>query len=481
MAVLIAALGLMLAALGTAQTFTNLHSFTKTDPTSGANTDGANPAEGLILSSNIFYGTTILGGSSGNGTVFSVNTDGTSFTNLYSFTALDPTCGTNGDGAKPYGGLILSGNTLYGTTAYGGSSSNGTVFAVSIDGTGFTNLHNFTPSPYSTNSDGASPFAGLVLLHNMLYGTAERGGSSGNGTVFGVSTDSAVFTTLHSFTAIDPSFGTNSDGAGPNGLILSGNRLYGTAGFGGSLGYSSGGTVFAINVDGTGFTNLHNFAGYNIDGAHPNYSGFLLSGNTLYGTTGSGGSMGWGMIFAVSTNGTGYTNLHNFAYLTGFDPAGLTISSETLYGTTVYDGSMGSGTVFKVNTNGAGFGTLHSFKRLTGSLATNIDGAYPHGPLILSGNSLYGTVSGGGEFGNGTVFSLSFAPQLAITLFETTVILTWPTNFAGFDYTGYALQSTTNLSSPVWTTNSPAPVVVNGLNTVTNPISGEQQFFRLSQ
>ncbi|MGH7869616.1 MAG: hypothetical protein ACREP9_18810, partial [Candidatus Dormibacteraceae bacterium] len=57
------------------------------------------------------------------------------------------------------------------------------------------------------------------------------------------------------------------------------------------------------------------------------------------------------------------------------------------------------------------------------------------------------------------------------------VILTWPTNASGF-----TLQSTTNLISPaVWTTNSPAPVVVNGQNTVTNPISGTQKFFRLSQ
>jgi hypothetical protein len=63
----------------------------------------------------------------------------------------------------------------------------------------------------------------------------------------------------------------------------------------------------------------------------------------------------------------------------------------------------------------------------------------------------------------------------------TNLILTWPTNYAGFDYTGYTLQSTTNLGSPVWTTNSPTPVVVNGQNTVTNPISGTQEFYRLSQ
>jgi len=48
--------------------------------------------------------------------------------------------------------------------------------------------------------------------------------------------------------------------------------------------------------------------------------------------------------------------------------------------------------------------------------------------------------------------------------------------------TGLALQSTTNLVPPaVWTTVSPAPVIVNGENTVTNPISGTQQFYRLSQ
>jgi hypothetical protein len=59
----------------------------------------------------------------------------------------------------------------------------------------------------------------------------------------------------------------------------------------------------------------------------------------------------------------------------------------------------------------------------------------------------------------------------------TSVVLTWPTNEAGF-----TLQSTTNLVSPVaWSAVSPAPFVVNGQNTVTNPISGIPMFFRLSQ
>ena len=73
-------------------------------------------------------------------------------------------------------------------------------------------------------------------------------------------------------------------------------------------------------------------------------------------------------------------------------------------------------------------------------------------------------------------------PQLTLTPSDTNVLLTWPTNNLGYDYTGFTVQSTTNLIPPlVWDTNSPAPVVINGQNTVTNPITGDQMFFRLSQ
>jgi uncharacterized repeat protein (TIGR03803 family) len=61
----------------------------------------------------------------GNGTVFAVNTDGSGFTNLYSFTG-------GSDGANPIAGLILSSNTLYGTTQLGGGSGNGTVFSLPL-------------------------------------------------------------------------------------------------------------------------------------------------------------------------------------------------------------------------------------------------------------------------------------------------------------------------------------------------------------
>jgi uncharacterized repeat protein (TIGR03803 family) len=410
---LIAGLNLIPAGRVTAQTFTTLHSFTALSvPYTGTNSDGAIPQAGLIVSGNILYGTALFGGSSGQGTVFGVNTDGTGFTNLYSFTA---TSGSypygNSDGVNPLAGLILSGTTLYGTAVNGGSSGQGTVFAVSTDGTGFTNLHSFAGYP----SDGVSPQAGLILSGNTLYGTAFSGGSSAYG------------------------------------------------------------TVFKLNADGTGFTNLHSF-NYS-DGVNPQ-AGLILSGTTLYGTAYQGGSSGQGTVFAVSTNGTGFTTVYSFTAGSSFlytnsdgsqPRAGLILSGNTLYGTASLGGSSDNGTVFAVNTDGTGFTTLHSF-------SGGSDGGNPYAGLILSGNTLYGTTAFNGGSGNsGTVFSLSLPlPLLTIIPSGVNVILTWPTNAAGF-----ILQSTTNLVSPaVWITNSPAPVVVNGQNAVTNPVSGTQKFYR---
>src|SRR5450759_2288652 len=225
------------------------------------------------------------------------------------------------------------------------------------------------------------------------------------------------------------------------------------------------GLILAGRVTAQTFTTLHSFT-YGSDGAFP-YAGLILSGNTLYGTAYDGGSSGNGTVFKVNPDGTGFTNLHSFTALSNstnsdgaYPEAGLILSGNTLYGTTSGGGSSGDGTVFAVNTNGTGFTTLHSF-------TYGSDGLWPYAGLILSGNTLYGTTSGGGSSSDGTVFSLSLPPaQLTIIPYGANVILTWPTNAAGF-----TLQSTTNLVSPaVWSTVSPGPVVIGGQNVVINPV-----------
>jgi len=286
--------------------------------------------------------------------------------------------------------------------------SYGTVFALSIDGTGFTNLHNFTGG-----SNGANP-NDLILSGTTLFGTA-AGVISQYGAVFKVNTDGAGFMILHSF--------ASSDGAFPlGGLVLLGNTLYGTTWGGGSSGR---GTVFKVNTDGSGFTTLYSFTAgsgnypfiSNSDGAYP-YAGLILLGNTLYGTAWRGGSSRWGTVFAVNTDGTGFTNLHSF----------------------------------------------------TGDV---LDGALPQAKLILSNNILYGTTYYGGGHSDGTVFSLSLGsvspPQLTVTPSGAYVILTWPTNTAGV-----TLQSAAVITSTF--TNIPGAT-----SPYTNLITGGQQFFRLSQ
>jgi uncharacterized repeat protein (TIGR03803 family) len=316
------------------------------------------------------------------------------FTVLHSFNDIN-------SGYNPRSDLILSGSTLYGTTYWGGgSSANGIIFKLNTDGTGYTVLKNFGALVNNTNSDGANPQAGLIVSGSALYGTTYHGGISSNGVVFKVNTDGTGYSVLKNFSSFVN--GTNSDGANPSGvLLLYGSTIFGTTYCGG---ISNRGTLFAINTNGTGFTNLHNFKGYPSDGANP-FAGLIISGNTLYGTTSGGGSSGNGTIFKVNIDGTGYSVLKNFTnYPSGaaFPHAGLTLSGNTLYGTTQFGGNSdlnsSFGTVFKVNTDGTGYIVLNNF-------TNDYQAKYPKAGVIFSNNALYGTTEDGGySFDGGESF-----------------------------------------------------------------------------
>jgi uncharacterized repeat protein (TIGR03803 family) len=213
---------------------TVLYSFTN-------NLYGATPRGALLPSGGNFYGTTAGGGSNGYGTVFELTSSG-QLTSLYSF--------TNGfDGATPEGALVKGNDgNFYGTATAGGQYGSGTIFQITPAGRvtpWYTFSAESTTSPYY-NPDGADPLVLVLGADGNFYGAAYEGGANGTGTIFQL-TPAKVFTTLYSFTALNPAFNnTNFDGGNPISLVQATNgTFYGTAYNGGA---DAVGTFFSIGL-----------------------------------------------------------------------------------------------------------------------------------------------------------------------------------------------------------------------------------------
>jgi uncharacterized repeat protein (TIGR03803 family) len=231
------------------------------------------PQPGLVLSGTTLYGTSVgYSDTTDPGIVYKINTDGSGYAVLKWF--------SGPDGSRPWGGLVLSGTILFGTTLHGGASNRGTVFRINTDGSGFAVLKSFT------GPDGDGPWCGVALSGTTLFGTTSSGGGGGAGTVFSINTDGSGFTMLTDFTGTDGSYPRTRP-------VLSGTSLYGTTDNGGE-GY---GTVFRMNKDGSGYATLRRFT--STDGGPPVF-GLLLSGTTLYGLTDADASLAGGVVFSLS-------------------------------------------------------------------------------------------------------------------------------------------------------------------------------------
>jgi uncharacterized repeat protein (TIGR03803 family) len=302
------------------------------------------------------------------------------------------------EGYELYGGLARDGaGDLYGVSYYGGTAGYGTLFKLDARGR-FTVLHNFNEV-----TDGGQPIADLLLDRaGNIYGTAENG-SAGGGTVFKFDKHNN-FSVLYSFTG-------GQDGATPTGLIRdAGGNIYGTTSRGGD--FSCPDPVYgcgtAFKLDSTNqLIALHRFTG-KPDGQWAGDGLVRDSAGNLYGTTNVGGNHDNGAVFKIDADGDA-TVLYSFSGKSdgGFPTAALVRDPEgNLYGTTSFGGNLkcnapyGCGTVFKLDKNG-NFTVLHKFSR-------GKDGVLPfHARLLrdVHGN-LYGTTSGGGVSGGGTIYKL---------------------------------------------------------------------------
>jgi uncharacterized repeat protein (TIGR03803 family) len=379
-----------------AQTFTTLYNF-------GSSGDGANPLGDIIMDgAGNLYGTTLSGGSFGQGTVWKLSSSGTE-TILHSF-------GSGGDGAAPEAGLVFdkSGN-LYGTTVAGGSFGAGSAYKLAADGTESV-LYSFG----AYGGDGVSPYYSLVFdTHGLLLGTTRFGGKSKNcsqgcGTMFMLDPKTGKERILFNFNGkygANPDYGRliitethqnkkdigdvygttflgnpNSETrppyipgkywhlggafnencfcwrfawiyglpfAHPSGGVTPGKNgnFYGTSYDGGTF---SQGAVVKANFTSKTAKAIYNFTGA-VDGANPNGGVIRDANSNLYGTAESGGNYGYGAVWQVSSNGS-ETVLHSFDLTDGANPfdSHLLELSGTLYGITEGGGAYGAGTVFSI-------------------------------------------------------------------------------------------------------------------------------------
>ena len=146
---------------------------------------------------------------------------------LAGFSLLHSFAGGSNDGSKPYGSLIQSGSTLYGISSGGGNANAGTIFKIESNGSGFSVLHSFTGG----SNDGSKPYGSLIQSGSTLYGISSGGGNADDGTVFKIGTDGTGFSLLHSF--VGGSNDGLPGGLSPNSMILSGSTLFGMTQFGG--------------------------------------------------------------------------------------------------------------------------------------------------------------------------------------------------------------------------------------------------------
>jgi len=385
---------------GRSQTIATLASF------DGSN--GAGPEAGLIIdpAGNLFGTTTGHGlGAPTNGTVFEIPFVG----GVYAGTPATLVSFNGANGASPYAGLVLdtTGN-LFGTTVYGGSYGNGTVFEVAKTGGIYastpTTLINFS----GASTSGANPYAGLIAdPDGNLFGTTSQGGANNAGAVFEIARTDGTYS---STPAILASFnGTN--GASPHAGLFAdaAGNLFGTTYAGGANGM---GTVFEVAKTGGTYagapSTLVNFNGTNGNGP---VSGVIAdAAGNLVGTTAYGGANGVGTVFEIAYDGSYAgvpTTLASFTGSNGQYPnAGLIADAAgDLFGTTTFGGTHGYGTVFEIPFIDGSYAS-------TPIILINFDyyanGAYPYGDLIAdAAGDLFGTADDGGPGNDGTVFEIT--------------------------------------------------------------------------
>jgi uncharacterized repeat protein (TIGR03803 family) len=209
-----------------------------------------------------------------------------------------------------------------------------------------------------------------------------------------------TFSIVHNFAPSEQS----TNGINPSGdLILSNGTLYGIVAGGGN-GY---GSIFSVNTDGTGFNLIYNFSN------SPSYN-LALIGSALYATTYMGGINNNGTLCSVTTNGSNPKVTYQFQGITnGAFPLTMISANNILYGTTQFGnwgnppGISGGGVLYSIDTNGNNFTILHTFDVNQGGFS-----------LFLKDNTFFGTTAA--QLTNAFIFSMDISGSNFTNLYSFT-------------------------------------------------------------
>ena len=256
--------------------------------------DGSNPGFSLTLFDGVLYGLALSGGSQNFGTLYSIQPDGSEFKVIHEFTSVN-------EGINPFASLTEGNGRLFGITAGGGITSNGTVFSLNPDGSDFALLHSFD-SQLST--DAQNPRTALVFADGLLYGTTSSGGEQGIGTIYSVESNGGQFRILYSFGA------TLNDGFSPQvALTYAGHALYGVSSWGGK---GDRGTLFKFDLTEERYSILFDFDDQTDTNLSRPAGSLIFSNGLLYGTTTLGGAYRAGTLFSIKPDGSSLNALWEF-------------------------------------------------------------------------------------------------------------------------------------------------------------------------
>ncbi|MEO6054336.1 MAG: choice-of-anchor tandem repeat GloVer-containing protein [Chthoniobacterales bacterium] len=291
---------------------------------------------------------------------------------------------------------------------------NGTIFSIKTDGTSYTAVHAFDGTGTTpVAQDAALPHSPFYLKNGIAYGMTSNGGANNQGAIYSFSLADPVTTYK-----VDYSF-THDTGFKPHGVLTSdstGTLLLGMARYGG---LDDKGVIFKFDPNQSdpdlAYTVLHEFAGDSTTNGADNAHGFLtLIGTTVYGTTAQGATTGPGVgpgsIFSMNEDGTNFQIIHTFGGLgDGIAPFGsLVLVDGLLYGTTTEGGANGNGTLFSFNPTSSDYALLASFDlSTTGGRPEDNIVAWTTGGVT----TLYGLTQNGGMYDTtgesyfGTIFA----------------------------------------------------------------------------